>query len=312
MAQTVRNPFELTARLDDKAVAVVERPTVVQPDTAAASVENAPAVSDSNPFDLQRGETSVAENLPSENAVAHEPEQAPAIEAPRTPEVPLRPQAIGQPNASLLFGVILGMGILLSLLFILFRTSFRQSVQSIYNENILNKLYREQGTTVFSPLTIWYIFAWVSAGIFSFLLLRYYGLDISGQFGLDLLYCILGVSALSFTKHFVLNFLGIVFPIDREISKYSFTIMLFGIVAGVLLLIPTVLLAYGPVGINQYVVHGSLVFLAIMVFFLYLRGLLLTNRFLRFYLFHFLLYICTVEIAPVLILLTLGKNYWGV
>jgi len=311
LAQTASNPFELTARLDEEVPVAVERPTAVQPDTAAAPIENPPAVTETNPFDLQRGENAVSEDTPTENTTAAEPKEAPTVETPRSPEVQLRPQGTGKPNASLLFGVILGVGILLALLFILFRSSFQHSFQSIYNENVLNKLYREQGTTIFSPLTIWYLFAWISGGIYAFLLLRYFDLGISGRFGLDMLYCVLGVSVLLFAKHFVLNFLGVVFPIDREISKYNFTIMLFGIVAGVLLLIPTILLAYGPVGIDEYVVFGSLIFLAAMVFFLYLRGLFLTNRFLRFHLFHFLLYICTVEIAPVLVLLTLGKNYWG-
>jgi len=316
--QQTPNPFELTARLDNAPLVDTlskttepSKTTILPPPSNSPEISDSPNVTETNPFDLQRdgaAETKESEEAPQPAEEAEE--TPPTTELEPLPEA-RAPSSPAKTNASLLFGVILGLGILLSLLFILFRSSFSQSVRSVFNENMLNKLYRDQGATVFSPLTVWYIFAWISGGVFTFLLLQYFEIGITGHFGRDVLYCVLGVSALLFAKHFVLNFLGIVFPIDREMSKYNFTIMLFGIVTGVLLLIPTILLAYGPPSIQQYVVWGALGFVGFMALFLYLRGLFLTNRFVRFHLFHFLLYICTVEIAPIFILVKLSSRYWG-
>ena len=50
---------------------------------------------------------------------------------------------------------------------------------------------------------------------------------------------------------------------------------------------------------------GALPMSGLTYIFRSLRGLFVAGRFLAFHKFHFLLYICTVEIAPVLILIKL-------
>ena len=62
------------------------------------------------------------------------------------------------------------------------------------------------------------------------------------------------------------------------------------------------LFAYGPDSLKMPILYLIFAVIAGVYLFMFLRSLFSAGRFLSFHKFHFLLYICTVEIAPVLIL----------
>jgi len=59
---------------------------------------------------------------------------------------------------------------------------------------------------------------------------------------------------------------------------------------------------------KKILIYSALIILGLVLMYHFLRGLTIGVRFIGSHQFHFLLYICTVEIAPVLILVKLIIN----
>jgi hypothetical protein len=115
--------------------------------------------------------------------------------------------------------------------------------------------------------------------------------------------CIGGISLIFILKHILLKIVGAIFPIEKELGTYSFTIIVFQIILGIALLPFMIFIAYGTEELIPYAIYGAFIMIGIFYIYRSLRGLFIGNRFLAYHKFHFLLYICTVEIAPLVVLL---------
>ena len=76
---------------------------------------------------------------------------------------------------------------------------------------------------------------------------------------------------------------------------------MFSIALGILLIPFNLLIAYGPDDAVSGVIVLALIMIALVYAFRFIRGVFIAGRFVALHLFHFLLYICTVELAPALI-----------
>ena len=200
--------------------------------------------------------------------------------------------------------------VLLTFLMTLFRSLFSRVYKAFINDNMMNQLFREKegsGNLVFFILYGMFL---INLGFFLFLLSKHY--EVAPSFGNFrwLLYCIGGASGLIILKHLLLKVLGFIFPVSKEMDLYNFTIIVFGIVIGLILIPVNIFLAYGPAEMMSSLIYFTFIVLILIYLFRSLRGLFIANKFLVFYKFHFLLYICTVEIGPVLVLtkLLLGNT----
>jgi len=277
-AQSNANPFELLPRMDPEE-ARANRAAQAQKDTAVV-------VSD-NPFDLIRG-------------------TAPTGSGPRTitPRPANRP-AGKQGNQRFLFITVLIDLVLLAFLITTMRPLVNKSIKAFMSDNWMNLLYRDREGRGLFPFLILYLLFFINLGLFLFLLARNYRL-LPALSNLQLLgYTTVG-SLLVFTlKHLLVGIVGYIFPVEKECRRYNFMIIIFSIVLGLLLVPFNLLLAYAPESFRVAVVYFAAGALGLAYLFRYLRGLLLANKFVLFHKFHFLLYICTVEIAPVVLVLKL-------
>ena len=224
-------------------------------------------------------------------------EESPMVE--RKSAKPVDKIASGQ---RFLFAIIVFMLLLLTVLMTSYRNVLNRSYSAILSDNVLNQLFRErQGGSGagFLPLYLMYI---INTGIFIYLLAMLYGFNKGSHQFVTLLYCILGYGLLVLLRHLVLFLIGTIFPVSKETTLYNFNIIIFGIILGVLLVPVNVFIAFGPVEAVPVLTTVVLVLLGIAYLFRSLRGLLIANKLIVFYKFHFLLYICTVEIAPILII----------
>lgn len=298
-AQSTSNPFELSPRLtteDRTATAVAQDTTPGNPfdlkrpgqakvlDTGTMSVPT-------NPFDLAAPSPSLAEEKP--------------ILAPPTEgeEKPTEKQELQQADSTLLLLTLLLLSIL-TLCLIFFRTVYQKAYRALFNDNLLSQLYREREAGASGVFLITYSLFFLSGGLFLVLMLRHQGyLSTSASLGQQYLYITLAVTGLITFKHLVLALIGYVFPVQKETSRYSFTIMVFAIVLGFFLTLATIVLAYVPENSRDLVIYISLGVLLLLYLVRTLRGLVIANRFIFNYQFHFLSYICAVEIGPALCLL---------
>ncbi len=277
------NPFEIKSRLK----APVE--TEDESDKADQSPDN------SNPFEIKRGQNTGA--------------AAPAIIKKSKKSKRKNRAADRKARQSFLFTVLIGLVIFIAILFTMLREYFWKVYDAFRNDNLLNQLQREQGFLPNTPYLFWYSLFFITSGIFIFLLLDYSNSLPFDGYWLNLYACIGSVLAFFLFKHFLLSIIKWLFPIKKEISIYNFSIVIFNIIIGLILVPFVVFIAYGPsdlIKISFYISTG-LIFITLV--FRQLRGLFISGKYLILNKFHFLLYLCTVEIAPVIVLIKLILLY---
>ncbi|MCF8247250.1 MAG: DUF4271 domain-containing protein [Saprospiraceae bacterium] len=278
------NPFELEPRLESAAI--------------RDSVAIVPV--STNPFDI------VAE------ATSGQPSKGPGFQIRLQKNVKQLTAKEKESNyRRFLFVSILIMFIILTLIVTIFRVLIEKIWKAFLNDNLLNQLHREQSSGLALAYMILYLLFFINAGLFAFLAARHFGISFSLFNLYALLMCMGSIAGFFVAKHFVLWLAGFIFPIEKEVDSYQFTIMIFNIIIG-LLLVPVVLfIAYAPQSTTEIVVYGALGMLGLVYLFLNLRGLFIANRFIASNKFHFLLYLCAVEIAPILAILKIATAYGG-
>jgi Domain of unknown function (DUF4271) len=283
--QNANNPFELQPRI---------------PETPSDSVEAIPV--STNPFDI------VKEIQSGPTTATAGPGFRVKVEKK---DKPLSAKEKETNYRRFLFVAILSMFIILTLIVTIFRILIEKIWKAFINDNLLNQLHREQSSGLAVAYLVLYILFFINSGLFAFLAARHFGIPISNSNLYSLLICIGGIAGFFIAKQFVLWLIGFVFPIGKEVDSYQFTIMIFNIVLG-LFLVPVVLfIAYAPENLTGIVVWGAIGLLALIYLFLALRGLFIGNRFIAGNKFHFLLYLCAVEIAPLLVIYKLAMVHGG-
>jgi hypothetical protein len=268
--QEGRNPFDL--------VPPEQQPPPVTDEAATA----APV----NPFDLQTG--------------ASESPAAPATPPEATP-VPV-PAGEAEIPAGGLLALTLALLVLTVVALLFFRSLYLKSYRAVLNDNMLSQLYREREAGAFGRFLVGYGLFFFAGGFFIYLAGVEWGyfspdriLQQVGLYSLGLLLLFLG-------KHLLLALLGWIFPFRSEVKRYSFTIMVFSYVLGVILSPACFLISYAPENWARPLIYLVLGLLVLVYVLRSLRGLFIANRYVFNHQFHFLLYICAVEIVPALTL----------
>ncbi|MCB0631995.1 MAG: DUF4271 domain-containing protein [Lewinella sp.] len=279
-AQSAGNPFEIKPRLGQ------------MPESTGPAAADMPT---GNPFDIVSPD---AEALPeaSFETPTHGMEGPDVIQPP--------PPLDGFIMALLLFSFIL-----LAILVTLYRPYFAKVFQSISNDNMLSQTYREYERGQVIPYLALYSMFFINAGILLFLLVkRVFQVPLNYSNGLLLLGCVGAVILAFLLKHFLLSFISSIFPVEKEVKLYNFTIMIFSIFLGIGFMAGNVALGLASEGLLSYLMIGLGVFVGLVYLLRSFRGLLIGSRFIPLYIFHFLLYICTVEFAPVALVAKLIMN----
>lgn len=280
--QNVSNPFELVPRLSPEDRVVNRDSDLGEEATAGDTIIN--------PFDLIEGRAPNADIVPYEIDTRIDP-------------------IITSDRGRFNFFAIALMLLLLASGVSLVGTNLNKSFQSFINDNAFNQYFREQEGRGAFPYFILYALFFINLGLFLILLLNYLEIQLPWS-SLFLSWLIItgALAGLFLLKQLVLIILSWVFPIENEVRRYIFLILVFSITIGTLLVPLNLLFAYGPEGSEQTVLYVVIGLFLLIYLFRSLRALLIANKFLAFHRFHFLLYICTVEIAPVLIIVRLILN----
>ncbi len=301
MAQSNANPFDLQHRLPkEEEKKSSEKESNQNPfDIESSKTTEYPEIKkeilpikSENPFDIQKTST--------QKTVSEKKISAPS------PISKVSENEIKDTKSGFLFWMILAMMIFLALLITLYRSLIVKIYRAFSNENILKLLQREQSGIVYIPYLFLYILFLMSTGIFSFQIAHYKGF-ISFEFK-NLIYCIIGVASFFILKYLLLGILHLIFPISKEVKQYSFTITIFSIILGIILIPFNVFIAFAQSEMTKFGIICAIVAIACVYLFRILRGIFIASKFLAFHKFHFFMYICTVEIAPMVILVKLLMN----
>ena len=261
-AQTA-NPFELGPRPVPPAEAATAGPV--------------------NPFELR--DTAVGEAAP----------------LPLAPPAPAPPND-GDAERRSVFGYFIGLSLLLTLAVVLLRGELAKAYAAFLNDNLLGGLYRDQAGPAGPPLQLLHLIALCAGAFYLLLLLRALGALPEGRTGYHYLLCAIALLGGMAFKHGLLWLLGCLFPLRQELGRYSFTVLIFTILLGFGLYPFVALLAFGPASFQPVVIYASLAFVLLLYGFRSVRALFHAGSLPTRRAFHFFLYLCSVEIAPILLL----------
>lgn len=185
------------------------------------------------------------------------------------------------------------------------REIIKKIYRSISNDNFAKLVSRDYNGGYNALFVILYILFFLSLSIFIYLVFRkFYGANGFAKYLLALL-SVVGIYSF---RHVFQGFTAYVFPFGKTSSYFNFMIILFNSFLGLILIPINIIVAYAPNGLatmGVYLGIGSFVILYLLRF---LRGSLHAYTYVRNYLFHFFLYLCTCEFAPLFILAKFLSN----
>jgi hypothetical protein len=265
-----------------------------------------------NPFELQfRARQDSLDARAGSQADLSNPFELRVRPSVRPPEPTERTRTLfkvrsGQPSFAAQLGILrtvttIALMFLLAVLLTLYRKLFAKSYSSFFNDNLMFLFYREQEGRAFNPMWLLFLLLPLNVGLFAYLVCNHYKIEFAPNAWIQLGACIAFALGAMGLKILVLGSMANLFSIGKEISRYTFLILVFGVVLGVLLYPFNILLAYAPETSHQILVYATAILIALAYAFRGLRALLLANKFIVSHPFHFLLYICTVEALPLLV-----------
>lgn len=201
-----------------------------------------------------------------------------------------------------LFIVIVAVYLFTGILASLYRKFIEQLYRAILNDNYMKFFRRSVNDPIRQRLILFYALFIINGGLFVYLSLEHLGLGSSLDEPVVLLYSMLLLLGYFLFKHFAIWFVATFFPPEREAEQYNFSIAVFNAFLGILLLPINTIMLYGGA---ELAILGFYLGLLLWIFLLIVRQLkaMLSASYLWLnYVFHFFLYLCVVEIAPICIL----------
>jgi hypothetical protein len=260
------------------------RAAAARVDTPKIADPTVPVLSQSdNPFDILRGATT-------------KDSTAKANAAKGTSAMP------GSDPIMFIFWVMLFISLLLAFVSITSRHVITQVYRSLANDSSLRLVYKgNSGWGNFAYITLYFI-CWMNLAVFAYLMMHRY----KGGFGyspwLTFLICLGGVILFFTVKHFFLYILSTIFPLEKEIKLYNFIVMSAGILIGLALTPLNIFMAFTAPALSSTFMYLAIAAIFVVFVLRALRGLFVGATYLSTHPFHFLLYLCTAEIAPLAVL----------
>ena len=176
----------------------------------------------------------------------------------------------------------------------LFRVFFNSSLRQ---SQLTDQLMQAKLPSLFFNL----IFV-MSAGLYVYLLLKRLN-ENNAAVRWDILgIAVLACTIIYFIKFISIKFIGWITGYTIEADTYIFIVFLINKIIGICLLPVLVILAFSDININNIVIAISLVMVGVMLLFRFIRSFSLLQHKLKISRFHFLLYIFSLEILPVLLI----------
>ena len=185
-----------------------------------------------------------------------------------------------------------------SLFVLFFQTSFRQ-----------NQTRDQISQNSMASLLMNVIFI-LCSGIYISLMTNYFDAN-NLSFTTLVIYGCIAVSVIYFFKFIFLSLLGWIFNTKEMIQSYNFVVFLLNKIIGVCLLPFLWLIAFSTDGIKQVAVTISVCLLILLFVYRYIVGISIARKGIQVNALHFFLYLCCVEVLPLMLLFKVFNLYIG-
>jgi len=209
-----------------------------------------------------------------------------------------------------LFYVLVGIVLLFAIIKQLFPKYFQSMFRLMFQASFRQKQTREQMMQEVFPSLLMNILFVLVGGLFIALIAQIYKwLNIS--FWLLTLYCITLLSLIYMFKYLVIQFMGWVFNAREQASTYGFIVFLVNKVIALALLPLLLLLAFSNGSIQQVTLTIAGCAVIVLLIFRYIVSLTIIRSTLGVHPLHFFIYLCAVELMPMLILYKVLFSFVG-
>jgi len=176
-------------------------------------------------------------------------------------------------------------------------------IQSFFSNRVLSNMNKEDNLFTSWPFLLLFVHFGFTIGLFFYLAARYQELDLAAG-GFEVFVTIsVGIIILYVLKIVVLRLVGFLFNLQRPINEYVSILYLSYFNTSLFFMPLVIAFALSPAPYGKFYIAFSMVLLVIIFAFQLIRAgitILSQNRFSKVYL---LLYFCTLEICPILILI---------
>jgi hypothetical protein len=217
---------------------------------------------------------------------------------------------IHHPNSKdSLFYLIVGILFYFALIRVFFEKYFNNLMTLFFRVSLRQQQIREQVLQTPLPSLLLNILFIISAGLFACYLLHYSRFGAGIRFWFLYLDCMMALAVVYLVKFVFLKFCGWVFSISRATDTYIFIVFLVNKMLGIFLLPFLILITFSGEEAREIFITISLA----MVFVLWMYRVLAAYRPIRNEIkltpFHFFLYLCAFEIAPLLLIYKVLLTY---
>lgn len=204
--------------------------------------------------------------------------------------------------------------VLIILLFGLLRNAFARYLSELFRTyfrtTIRQRLIKEQVANAPLPSVLFNFLFLLIGAFLAVLLLRHFQYGTEFPFWMLFVYSLLGLAGIYAVKFLVLKLFGWLLNAKNATNTYIFIVFTTNKVMGILLL-PVVLgLAFTAGNLYQVFYALSLLLVAGLLLYRFYLSFVTVQKLLPINLFHFLLYFCALEIAPLLLIYKLLVQFF--
>ena len=201
-----------------------------------------------------------------------------------------------------LFGTVILLFFLLAIIRFSFSKYFHDLFTAFLNPTLSQRQLKDQLSQTPLPSLLLNIFFTISTGTFIFLILKHsHYFEVSNPVFLIPIFILL-IALVYLGKYVFLQLSTWLFGFEELLNNYIFTLFMINKVIGILLLPFILLIAFAPSDWAVTSINCSLILISFLLIYRYIRAYGLVRHHISFSKFHFFLYLCGFEIAPVLLL----------
>ncbi len=210
-------------------------------------------------------------------------------------------------NNDALFYLLTGIMLFLAFLRTVFSKYFDNIFRLFFQSSFRQRQTRDQLAQNRLASLFFNILFFVTAALFITLVL-YHKQPIHPEFWELFLYSVLAIGCIYAGKFLFISFTGWLFQATETAATYLFIVFLANKIAGICLLPLLFFIAYGDIVVVDVVVVIAIGLLTTMFVYRYVVGYTTLHRELRLNPLHFFIYLCGVEIAPLLVIYKVVLN----
>lgn len=193
---------------------------------------------------------------------------------------------------------------------IFYNKYFSQMLVAFVNNNLTNQIVRDENILVQRASVYLSMIFNLIAALFLYLVSIYYRWELGGignGFSRFLFFAVI-VSAAYTLKFLILKICGWLFDLNREMATYIFNTFLINNILGMALMPFICLIAYNQLLSASWLILISIILAGLAFAYRIFRGILVGFSMPSFSLLYLFLYLCTLEIAPLLILIRIIES----